>query len=310
MLARLLSLIVIAATLVGCAPARDPRGADSGMAAGIIGGRVTQAGDAEVTFTVAIRNGSSDVKNDPTCSGVLIGPTVVLTAAHCVYDDRGAIARGKLRVAFGPDGRTADSRLVRAVQEVRAAPGYLNLTDPCPFGDCEKDDIYANFNPSDLALVRLTDVAPAGTKPARLADPAWPWPPGDPVFAAGYGYNVPLEDLSADEGQYLKQTGSLRQIARRVHDRPGGEDTRRQHRKIYIDEDPRAGICHGDSGGPLYFLVDGEAVVIGVASHSAQGDLSYACAGRMDAYNDVAAYNDWISPLLAAWSTPNRPVQP
>ncbi|MFF9349133.1 S1 family peptidase [Streptomyces sp. NPDC014734] len=52
-------------------------------------------------------------------------------------------------------------------------------------------------------------------------------------------------------------------------------------------------VCHGDSGGPLFKLVDGKRYQVGVLS---SGDTE--CAGRGDNYASVPRSLDWIKDVM------------
>ncbi|ELS53175.1 S1 family peptidase [Streptomyces viridochromogenes] len=55
--------------------------------------------------------------------------------------------------------------------------------------------------------------------------------------------------------------------------------------------------CHGDSGGPLFKLVDGKRYQIGVVSRLPQGDPTDCSAGRT-VYSSVPNSLDWIERVM------------
>ncbi|MEU3795274.1 S1 family peptidase [Streptomyces fructofermentans] len=55
--------------------------------------------------------------------------------------------------------------------------------------------------------------------------------------------------------------------------------------------------CHGDSGGPLFKLVDGSRFQIGVVSRLPQSDPSDCSAGRT-VYSSVPNSKDWIETVM------------
>jgi len=109
------------------------------------------------------------------CGGSLIAPTVVLTAAHCMYDGGQLIDLSSLAVIAGTSTLTNDTAGRIAVNDIEVHPGY----DPLIFA-------------SDVALLYLASAPPLPAKVIPLIQPGQSalWGAGNGVpaaFIAGWG---------------------------------------------------------------------------------------------------------------------------
>jgi secreted trypsin-like serine protease len=160
------------------------------------------------------------------CTGTLIAPRLVLTAAHCGNDlslDFMASVGGAL---FGPDAMNPDR--VIAISEVRRHPDYT---------DSRTGDLYDDGSASnDVALLVLEE--DADVTPARLAMTALPDDAlGQSLLLVGYGKTVHNVD---DEG--------LRRHVSLTIDALDG-----QHVTSDPDDNATGGnSCWGDLGAPLF----------------------------------------------------------
>ena len=192
------------------------------------------------------------------CTGAVIAPTAILTAAHCVTE--GSTWRVHWRA---PDG----TPILIIPKAVRVHPGYR----PEPSGKAVKS--------IDLAVVTLSDPLPSPFEPIALSD-APSVTAGDLISVAGYGYS---------EEKNRKTLGTFRRADLAVIE-PFG------HSSILVWlSDPNAGGaggCQGDSGGPLIYqgaLLAITFVTTGVGQHN---------CGALTQGTLIAPQRDWIAKAM------------
>ncbi|MEV6424353.1 serine protease [Streptomyces sp. NPDC051662] len=202
----------------------------------IVGGQEVRIADSPWVVALSSRDRFGGTRAGQFCGGVVVAPTKVLTAAHCVGKDvLGAAPKDipDLRVIAGRERLRGSGGREVAVRSVQVDPAY----EP-------------RSNASDLAVLTLARALPEeyAIRPAEPGDPAAA--PG--TDAAVYGWGDTSGD--ADYAQALR-SARVKVLPDSSCERayPGGSGDRYEASTMLCAGDPQGGhdACQGDSGGPL-----------------------------------------------------------
>ena len=205
------------------------------------------------------------------CSGTMITPTKVLTAGHCG------------RNAFNPH----DVRL-RTVVLIGSSSGtrFVETTSVVVHPKFQVEGVHI-FN--DLAIATLAEPVDLPVLPVLTSfTPS----AGAEVKIFGYGKTVVGTPQNHSFEQYLNEPLDLR----------SGTMTLSRVTDFHYDAEATSGkatICHGDSGGPLIYLFNGQPTVIGVTSQILPNNTTVHCsAGTTAEWTKLVAPSN-LQELLA-----------
>ncbi len=200
------------------------------------------------------------------CTAAKVAPKLVLTAAHCVFDPN------RLEPKYGPNKpirlsrQPTDGHVERAVVEVHVHPKWKSA---CAESYCAASAVTAKLDAPDVAVIELAE--DLDEVPAAPIDPM-PLAAGDDVQILGFGCTQGVH-IADDRSQItlLFADAQIAPLSAAIHD---GSPVTRNDLPVYggnylLTGGPgsaaiAAGLCPGDSGGPVYAQRGSTLAVVGV----------------------------------------------
>uniref|UniRef100_A0A182SEW0 Peptidase S1 domain-containing protein n=1 Tax=Anopheles maculatus TaxID=74869 RepID=A0A182SEW0_9DIPT len=214
------------------------------------------------------------------CGGSIIDEETILTAAHCVFLDSGLIAESRIAVHVGAIHLNEESEYVQqhTVDEVIAHPGYN-----------------ASRFMNDIALLKLTN----NITMTEFVQPVCLWTM-DSNQELIVGKNGTLVGFGLNEKDVVSQ--ELKQAPIGVVDALTCIKSDRVSYANQLTSEMFCGggqqgvsACNGDSGGGLFFNVEGKWFVRGIVSFIPFRKRTKLCdPSKFTAFTDVAKYMGWI----------------
>ncbi|MBC7274386.1 MAG: serine protease, partial [Streptomyces sp.] len=202
----------------------------------VVGGFPVDVSQSPWTVALSSRDRFGGTRAGQFCDGVAVGPTTVVTAAHCLDEE----------VLSGPVEQVTDLKVIAGRTDLRTAQGReIAVRDTWVNPGYDSDS-----NAGDFAVLTLAESLPENSAIAMAAA-------GDPAYEPGTAATVYGWGDATGAGEYADGLRGARlhvlsdALCERAY--PGGGDGEYRADSMLCAGEVLGGrdACQGDSGGPL-----------------------------------------------------------